>query len=176
MKLLSALLAAALIPASAALAASPTAPLMATVHQFIDAFDKGDMKTAAATHVADPSIVDEVAPHAWRGATAFNDWAAALDKDAKTNGDTASKVTLGQVREAKVSGANGYVAVDAVYSFHEHGKAMAENGHFAFALRGGAGGWKIASWAWTGAAPHAVVAKASAKAAPAAAPIAKPKT
>jgi hypothetical protein len=172
MKLLPALLAAALIPAPAAWAASATAPLLATVHQFIAAFDKGDMKTAAATHVADPAIIDDVPPHAWRGTSAFNDWAAALDKDAKANGDTGGKVTLGQVRETKMSGANGYVAVDAVYSYAEHGKATAENGHFAFALRKGPGGWKIASWAWTGVTPREVAAKAAAKAAP----VAKPKT
>jgi hypothetical protein len=172
MKLLPALLAAALIPAPTAFGASSTAALMVPIHQFIDNFDKGDLKAAAASHVAAPTIIDEVPPNAWSGAGAFTDWAGALDKESKQLGDTNGKVTLGRARLTRVSGTAGYVATDATYSYTEHGKAMAEQGHFAFALRNGAGGWKIASWAWTGATPHEVAAKAAAKAAP----VAKPKT
>ena len=57
---------------SAALAAAPDAQLTAPIHQFIDDFNKGDAKGAAAAYApTDIAIIDEVAPHIWRGKGAF---------------------------------------------------------------------------------------------------------
>src|SRR5512146_1542866 len=74
---------------------APAAGLMTPIRQFIDSFNKGDIKTAEATHVAAPTIIDEVAPHHWQGQGAFQAWAGDLDKDAKAKGQTDEKVTLG---------------------------------------------------------------------------------
>ena len=91
--------------------------------------------------------------------------------DAKANGDTGGKVTLGSVTDEYVTGDHGYVVMNATYSYSEKGVAMREHGHFTFSLAGGKGGWKIAAWAWSGAKPMAAPA-----AKPAAATAAKPKT
>ena len=47
----------------APMALAADAQLMAPIHQFIDDFNKGDVKGAAAAHLADASIIDEVPPH-----------------------------------------------------------------------------------------------------------------
>ncbi len=56
-------------------AAAADAALAAPIHQFIDAFNKGDGKTAGATHLASGvTIIDEVAPFIWTGPKAFETW------------------------------------------------------------------------------------------------------
>lgn len=155
-------------------AVAAIAKVEAPIHQFIDAFDKGDMKTAAATHMASATIIDEFPPHYWTGAGAFNNWATALMADAKANGDTGGKVTLGRVSLEHVEGDKAYVVTSATYSYVEKGAPMSEAGHFTFAMANGASGWKIAAWAWTGSKPMAAKAAVAAKPATAAKPAAKP--
>jgi ketosteroid isomerase-like protein len=137
--------------AQAAAPAGPTAP----IHQFIDSFNKGDVKAAEAAHTADAVMIDEVPPHVWRGPKAFQDWAAALDKDAKAKGQTDEKVTLGQTVRSQVDGDTAYVVIRATFTYNEKGKPMSEPAQMAFALHKVAGAWKISGWAWTGTVPHA---------------------
>ena len=139
-------------------AKGPTAP----IRQFIDDFNKGDTAGAKATHVASPSIIDEVAPHAWNGPGAFDAWSRDLAKEATAHGDTGGKVTLGSTIKSQVDGDTAYVVIRATYSYDEKGQATAEPASFTFALRKQAGAWKIASWSWNGTTPHAVKAKAAA--------------
>jgi hypothetical protein len=47
---------------------------MATVKQYIDAFNKGDAEAMAATFAVPGSILDGMAPHVWLGPTASQDW------------------------------------------------------------------------------------------------------
>ena len=61
-----------------AFAAGADDALLAPIHQFIDGVNKGDMKAAAAAHVAAPAILDEVAPHNWQGEGAVDKWAASF--------------------------------------------------------------------------------------------------
>jgi ketosteroid isomerase-like protein len=163
------------------LAASASQGPMAPIRQFISDFNKGDNAGAKATHVASPSIIDEVPPHAWNGPGAFDAWSGDLAKDATAHGDTGGKVTLGSTIKNQVDGDTAYVVIHATYSYDEKGQAMAEPASFTFALRHAAGGWKIASWAWNGTTPHAVKPKAATPTtapatAPAATPAAKPKS
>ncbi len=122
------------------------------------------------------SIIDEFAPHAWRGTDAFDTWSSDLDKYSKANGQTNEKVTIGATVRSVVDGDTAYVVTKATYTYKQHGKAMVEPAEMTFALKSGADGWKIASWAWDGATPHAAAPPApkAPAAAPAAAPPAKP--
>jgi ketosteroid isomerase-like protein len=139
--------------ASPSLAASDP-QISATIHQFIDAFDKGDIKAAAATHLSTGvTIIDEVAPHLWQGPNAFMNWAGDLTKDDKAAGISGEAVTLGVVKREVVSGDNAYVIVEAVYSFKQGGKSLREPSQMTYAMKKTAQGWKIAAWAWTGPAP-----------------------
>ena len=47
---------------------------LAAVHQYINAFNKGDGKALAAIFTVPGSILDGMAPHVWQGPTATQDW------------------------------------------------------------------------------------------------------
>jgi len=135
-------------------AAAATAELAAPIHQFIDAFNKGDGKTAGATHLAaGVSIIDEVPPYIWQGPKAFETWVADLTKNDAAAGITDEKVTLGAVTREVVSPQTAYVIVAATYSFKQKGVAMREPAQMTFALTKTAEGWRIAGWTWTGPDP-----------------------
>src|ERR1700681_1795367 len=74
-------------------AATQTA-VVAAVHQFVDGFNKGDMKVMSASCAEQTSILDEFPPHEWHGAGACAKWAGDFEADAKKNGITDGAVTL----------------------------------------------------------------------------------
>ncbi|MDP3855676.1 nuclear transport factor 2 family protein [Phenylobacterium sp.] len=140
--------------ATATTAAAADARLAAPIGQFIDSFNKGDLKAAVATHMGDVAIVDEVAPFVWRGPGAVEAWAGDLAKDATAKGLTDQSVALSPATRELVSGDRAYVIVPAVYSFKDHGKPMREAAQMTFSLRkDAAGAWKINAWTWTGPDP-----------------------
>ena len=143
------------VMAGSAVAASPADGVMTPVKTFIDAFNKGDIPGAAATHVADVSIIDEFPPHQWRGPSAFTDWVADLQKDAKAKGQTDQSLKLGKTLRSQVDGDTAYVVVAATFVYKEKGKSMKEPGQLAFALGKDVDAWKIVSWAWAGTTPRA---------------------
>ncbi|MBW8815216.1 MAG: nuclear transport factor 2 family protein [Caulobacterales bacterium] len=157
---------------SAQAAGKPPSPMTA-IHAFIDNFNKGDVAAAEAAHVAQPTIIDEVAPHHWEGAGAVRAWAGDLDKAAKAAGDTNQKVTLGKASRTIIEGDVAYVVVPATYTYKEKGKAMVETASMTYALHLEGDAWKITGWSWNGTAPHLAAPKASPAAA---APATPPKT
>jgi ketosteroid isomerase-like protein len=142
-------------------AQTPPADVTAPIKRFIDAFNKGDMAAAAATHVAGPElvIVDEVAPFVWRGATAFTTWAGDLEADAKKQGMTEQRVTIAAATRTEMSADTAYVIVPAVYAFKLKGVAMREAAQMTYVMKKSGSGWLISSWTWTG--PKAKAAGAS---------------
>lgn len=145
---------AAMTLAPAAMAAD--AKIEAPIHHFIDDFNKGDAKGAAAAHLPSITIIDEVPPHLWTGPKAFATWAADLAKDDKAAGVSNEAVTLGAVKREVVSGATAYVVMEATYSFLQKGAKMREPAQMTFAMKQTAKGWKIAAWTWTGPDPTPV--------------------
>ena len=123
--------------------------VVAVVHQFVDGFNKGDMKVMAATCADQTSILDEFPPHEWHGAGACAKWAADFDADAKKNGITDGVVTLSTPTHVDITGDRAYLVVPANYSFKVKGKAAGETGSIiTLALQKSAAGWKITGWAW----------------------------
>jgi ketosteroid isomerase-like protein len=149
--------------AATAGAQAPPADLIAPIQKFMEAFNKGDMAGAAATHAtaADTVIVDEVAPFAWHGADAFKAWSTALDADSKKQGLSDQNVKISAPTRTEVAGDMAYVVVPAVYSFTKAGTAMRESAQMTFVLKKGAQGWLIHGWTWTG--PRATPAAAAKK-------------
>ena len=154
MRVLAGILCLALLSGGVAYAASPGDDAVATIHTFIDAFNKGDMKTAGATHEADVAIIDEVPPHQWHGPGALQAWAGDLMKSAAAAGQSDEQVVLGRTIRAQVDGDTAYVVMEASFNYKEHGQPVAEPAQMVFALRQEAGGWKISAWAWSGTVPH----------------------
>ena len=129
--------------------ASDQTDVMATIHQFVDGFNKGDAASALAACAEETSIIDEFAPHEWHGAGACAKWATDYEANAKKDGITDGVVTLGKPRHVEVAGEYAYVVIPSDYAFKKNGKPMKETASsFAFALHKGAKGWRITGWSW----------------------------
>jgi len=139
----------------AILAAGPTAAsektdVMGTIQRFVDAFNKGDMKSAAALCADQTSIIDDFAPHEWHGVGACSRWGKGYEADAKKNEITDGVVTLGTPRHVEVTANRAYavIPVDS-YTYKVKGKPASETGSILIvALRKGESGWRITGWAW----------------------------
>lgn len=130
--------------------ASEKTDVMAAVNQFIDGFNKGDVKTALAACAAQSFIIDEFPPYAWQGPTACADWANDFDANSKKDKITDPVVKLGKARHIDVTGERAYVVVPANYNFKQDGKPMAETGStLTVALQKIAAGWRITAWTWS---------------------------
>jgi len=122
----------------------------AAVTQFVDAFNKGDLKTIAAVCADQTDIVDEFPPHQWHGAGACTKWTADFDADAKKRNITDAVVTLGQFRHVDVSGNVAYVVVTGDYDFKLAGKPVKETSStMTLVLHKSAGKWRLSAWTWS---------------------------
>jgi len=131
-------------------AGSDKAPVIAPVRQIVDAFNKGDTKTAAAVCADQTSIIDEFPPHEWHGPGGCAKWMADYDADAKKNRITDGVVTLGTPKHVDITADRAYVVVPADYAYKQKGKAVKETGSLlTVALQKGAAGWRITGWSWT---------------------------
>ena len=130
-------------------AAQDQTAVMASVRQFVDAFNKGDTKGAAAMCAAQTSIIDEFPPHEWHGPGGCAQWMKDFDIDAKKNGITDGVVTLKTPKHLDITGDRAYVVVPANYAYKLKGKAKKENGAlFTLVLQKARAGWRITGWAW----------------------------
>jgi hypothetical protein len=135
--------------ASGQAAASIQAEVMAPARQFVDAFNKGDMKAAVAACVDATSIIDEFPPHEWHGTGACQRWMNDYDADSKKNGISDGLVTLGTPLHVDVTSDRAYIVIPAGYAFKRKGKPEKETGSmFTFAMHKGATGWRIVGWSW----------------------------
>ena len=115
--------------AVAVLAAGPTAAsektdVMVPVHQFVDGFNKGDTKTAAAACADQTSIIDEFPPHEWHGTGACLKWMNDYDADAKKNEITDGIVTLSNPRHIDITADRAYVVIPSDYTIKQNGKVV----------------------------------------------------
>jgi ketosteroid isomerase-like protein len=143
-------LAITLIIASSSMASDTKDP-MATVRQYIDGFNKGDVQAMAASCANPMLILDGMAPHVWHGATATQDWY----KDVLAEGETPVGAgdyfitPCGEPKHQNITGDAAYVVVPATMTFKLRGKQITQTGAtFIVALRRLPEGWCIASWAW----------------------------
>jgi ketosteroid isomerase-like protein len=120
---------------------------MATVRNYINAFNRGDANAMAAAFAPQSSILDGMAPHLWVGPTASQDWYRDVLAEGKQHGASGYRVTLDDPRHANVTGDAAYVVVPATMTFDLQGKQLTQTGAlFTVALRKLAEGWRIAAW------------------------------
>ena len=128
---------------------------VAAVRQYIDGFNKGDVKVMAATFAVPGSILDGMAPHVWHGPTATQDWYRDVLIEGKQHGASDYFVTVGEPLHNNVTGDGAYVVVPATMTFKVGGKQVTQSGAvFTVALRKLAEGWRIAAWAWAKGTPR----------------------
>lgn len=138
--------------ATTAFAAEGPAPI-ATVQRFLDAFNKGDLKTAEATHATEVAIVDEMPPYHWRGREAFKAWLADLTEYDAARGVTDGHMKLGDLVREETTGDAAYVVVATEYTFKQNGTPMREPSQMTFALKKEKAGWRIVGWTFAGPKP-----------------------
>ena len=123
--------------------------VLGSVHQFIDAFNKGDTKTLVAACADQTSILDEFPPHEWHGAGACAKWISDFDADAKKNGITDAAVTLHDPWHVDITADRAYAVIPVNYNFKQKGKPVSEVGSIlTIAMQKSQSGWRLTGWAW----------------------------
>ena len=124
--------------------ADATDPI-ATVRNYIDAFNRGDAEGMAAAFAPQGSILDGMAPHLWQGPTASQDWYRDVLAEGKQHGASGYRVTPVEPRHVNVTGDAAYVVVPATMTVNLQGKQVTQtDAVFTVALRKLAQGWRIA--------------------------------
>src|SRR4051812_47418796 len=91
------------------LVAAENAEVIAALQGLVDAFNKGDTNAVVAASTDEMCIIDEFPPYEWHGAGTCSKWLADYDADAKKNGITDGKVSIGKPRHVDVNGDRAYV-------------------------------------------------------------------
>lgn len=122
---------------------------MAAVRQYLEAFNRGDVKAMAAMCDVPMSILDGLPPHAWQGPTAGEDWYRDVMAAGEQEGASGYQVTPGEPRHVDITGDRAYVVVPATMAFKLQGQPVTQTGSvLTVALHQLAAGWRIAAWAW----------------------------
>ncbi|RJT22951.1 hypothetical protein D3227_39280 [Mesorhizobium waimense] len=122
---------------------------LAAIRQYIDAFNKGDVKNMGATFAEDAAILDGMAPHLWLGSTATQDWYRDVLIEGEHHGASGYFVTLGEPLHNVTTDDAAYVVVPTTMTFNVKGRQVTQTGaKFIVALRKVTDGWRIAAWAW----------------------------
>ena len=124
--------------------------VMQPIRQFLEAFNKGDIKAATVVCSDITTILDEFAPYEWHGAGTCATWMNAYDADAKRKVITEPVVAFGAPRHVDITGNHAYVVLPADYKFLEKGKPVHEAAStITITLEKRANGWRMTAWAWS---------------------------
>lgn len=119
---------------------------LAAVHQYLDAFNRGDIKGMAATFAEIGQILDGMAPHVWQGLTATQ---RDVLLEGKKHGASGYFVSVGEPLHNDMAGDSAYIVLPASMTFDLKGTQVAQSGAvFTVALSKAAEGWRVAAWAW----------------------------
>src|SRR5215510_11038931 len=100
---------------------------LATVHRYLDAFNRGDAKAMAAAFAVPGQILDGMAPHVWQGPTAAEDWYRDVLIEGKQHGASGYSVALGDPLHNDVTGDSAYVVVPSTMTFHVKGTKVTQS-------------------------------------------------
>ena len=140
----------ALVLVSAVTALSQKTDPMAAVRQYIDSFNRGDVKGMTAACADRASILDGMAPHSWQGPSACADWYKDVLAEGEREGASGYEVTLGKPRHLNINGDAAYVVLPATMTFKHKGKLVTQTGaSWTVALHKFDDSWRITAWAWS---------------------------
>ena len=128
-------------------AASDQTDAMAPVHQFVDGFNKGDLRAAIAACANEASVIDDFPPHGWQG-SGCEKWADGFRAISKAEGITDARILLGKPRHVDVTGDRAYVVVPVTLVTKHFGKSKKLPSIFTASLHKEPEGWRITGWAW----------------------------
>lgn len=141
-----ALIAFVLVVGSAA--ATDKTDVISVVHQWRDAFNKGDMKFMGAACADQTSIIDDFPPHEWHGSGACSKWSSDFQAFTQTAGITDPAITVGKAWHIDVTGDRAYVVAPTTFVFKQKGKPVKEMGIVTVALQKSGAVWRMTGWAW----------------------------
>jgi ketosteroid isomerase-like protein len=134
--------------AAAPAVATDKSDVMSVIHQWVDAFNKGDAKSATAACADQTSIIDDFPPHEWHGTGACAKWFSDFQVFAKVGGMTETVVTVGKPTHVEVTADVAYVVAPTTISFSQKDKPVKDLGIITLSLKKSAPGWRITGWAW----------------------------
>ena len=122
---------------------------LATVRQYINAFNRGDGEVMAESFASLGSILDGMAPHLWLGPTTSRDWYRDVLIEGEQHGASDYFVTLHAPLHHSVTGDSAYIIIPATITFTMPGHQARQTGAiFTVALGKFAEGWRIKASAW----------------------------
>jgi SnoaL-like domain len=128
--------------AAAPAVASDEADVMAVIHQWIEAFNKGSIGLELCAEQI--SIIDDFPPYEWHGPAACAKWLSDNPALTKANKITAQHVTLGKPQQLYVMGDRAYFSAAANRTFNMAGKAMEQSGSTeTITLQKTTSGWRV---------------------------------
>ena len=145
---------AVILGAAIAIAASPAlgaANNNADVRAVVEGYGRitmADPAKSASFCEPQSTVVDEFAPHLWRG-NGCAAWARDFMAMSRKQGIGACKLAVGAKEKVMVEGAVAYAVYPATVSCTRQGKPFADQGVWTFVMHKGGTGWKIASWSWS---------------------------
>jgi len=142
--------------ASGPVAASEKTDVMAVMHQWVDGFNNGDMKSWVATCADQTSIIDDIPPHEWHGAGGCSKWWDDFNAFTKAN-----EITNGKVPSASpgtsISQRTAPISLSPpIYLRHEREADEAERFNRDGCHAKSCIGWRMTGWAWGAAIDVAV--------------------
>jgi hypothetical protein len=129
--------------------ASQDTAVMAPVRQFVDGFNKNDIKMAQTACADQAFIIDDFPPHERHGSGATSKWFHDLNRMGKKNGMSDAFVTLLKPRQVNVTGTHAYVIIPIKLRYKDKGQLVKRTGLMTLALHRRTDGWRIAAWTWT---------------------------
>jgi ketosteroid isomerase-like protein len=129
-------------------AATDKTDVMSVVHQWVDAFNKGDMQSMGAACADQASIIDDFPPHEWHGAGACSKWSSDFQAFTHAAVITDPIVTVGKPWHIDVTADRAYVVAPTTFSFKQKGKPVKEAGIITVTLQKSAAVWRMTGWAW----------------------------
>jgi hypothetical protein len=128
-------------------AASKKTDAMAPLHQFIDGFNKGDLKSAIAACAENASVIDDFPPHEWHG-NGCKGWADSFRDVTRKESITDARILLDKPRHIDTTGDWAYVVAPVTLVFKHLGKPQKLPSIFTASLHKEPDGWRITGWAW----------------------------
>ena len=136
------------VPASAPVAASESADVIATVHRWADAFTRRSFDTDIAPCAADAVVIDDLPPHVWQGPTACSMWFKAFEAWASKAGATGATLTVGEIRHLDIDGDVAYLVGPVTLSYIRADKPVNFPGLLTMTLRKRGFAWQVSGLAW----------------------------
>jgi len=136
--------------------ASDKSDVLAVVHQWVDSYNKGDTKAAAATCADEAVIIDDFPPYEWHGPGACGAWIESFNALAKQSNFTFDHAEITKVRHVEITGDAAYVPTLLIVAMkNKDGVVEANKGTWALVLKKSSGAWRITGWSWQSLGPVA---------------------